>query len=54
MQINMGDIQQIQAEQEALYNLCIQHKECKNCPVKQNGSITTNFSVLSCENARKE
>lgn len=54
MQIDMGNMQQIQAEHELLYNLCCQHKECKDCPVKQKGGIVTDYSVLSCENAKKK
>ena len=38
MQINV-DMNQMYAEQEQLYEMCKQHKECKGCVVKEKGAI---------------
>ena len=50
MQINM-DMGQMALESEQVYQMCASHKECKDCPIKENGAINTGTSIWSCENA---
>ena len=51
MQINV-DMNQMYVEQEQLYEMCRQHKECKGCVIKENGAINTGTAILGCENMK--
>lgn len=51
MQINV-DMNQMYVEQEQLYEMCKQHKGCKDCVIKEKGVINTGTTILCCENMK--
>ena len=51
MQINV-DMNQMYAEQEQLYEMCKQHKECKGCVIKEKGAVNIGTTILGCENMK--
>ena len=51
--IDIGQMMQMQQEQQMVMQICKEHKGCVDCPMKEKGYIQTNISKWSCENASK-
>lgn len=51
--IDIGQMMQMQQEQAMIMQICKEHERCTNCPIKEKGSIQINQSNWSCENASK-
>lgn len=51
--IDIGQMMQMQQEQAMIMQICKEHERCTNCPIKEKGSIQINQSQWSCENASK-
>ena len=51
--IDIGQMMQMQQEQQMVMQICKEHYGCVGCPIKEKGYIQINQSKWSCENASK-
>ena len=51
--IDIGQMMQMQQEQQMVMQICKEHDGCVGCPIKEKGYIQINQSKWSCENESK-
>lgn len=51
--IDIGQMMQMQQEQAMIIQMCKEHEGCIGCPIKEKGNVQINQSNWSCENASK-
>ena len=51
--IDIGQMMQMQQEQAMIMQMCKEHEGCIDCPIKEKGNVQINQSNWSCENASK-
>ena len=51
--VDIGQMVQMQQEKEFIEKICAEHIECVDCPIKKDKEIKIGNNIWRCENASK-